>query len=228
MSTPLWLGPVLAMLAVTVLAAHWSPTSPTRRLDADPSRRRPRPRWPWHRRRPAVTDLEMAEWCEHVARSVRGGNSLTRAIDEAAVVAVRAAGAIEPVRHAVRRGRSLTDALAELSPDASSPLGLVVPVLASCAELGGPAAAPLDRVAETLQGRAAERAERATNSAQAQMSARVLTTLPVGMLALLALAEPSVRTSIGTPAGIVCVVVGGLCNLGGWRWMRRITGGVRP
>ena len=70
----------------------------------------------------------------------------------------------------------------------------------------------------------AERAERITASAQARLSARVLTVLPVGTLTLLAVVEPSTRDALGTPAGGACLVAGGFANLVGWWWMRRVIG----
>ena len=175
----------------------------------------------WHRPK-EPDDLSVATWCEHAARSLRGGHSLQRAMTDAATAAPDAAPAFAAVTHAVGRGRRLSDALMEIEADPSHPVGLVIPVLGACAELGGPAAAPLERTAATLQARAAERAERLANSAQARLSARVLTTMPVGMLALLTLVEPSVRATLGTPAGAVCLAAGALCNVAGWWWMRRI------
>jgi tight adherence protein B len=123
---------------------------------------------------------------------------------------------------AVRRGRGLAAALDELSADPSTARGLVVPVLAACAELGGPAAPPLERVAATLYARAGEHAERRANSAQARLSARVLTTVPFGVVGLLALTEPSVRDALATPPGLACLALGGGLNVLGWWWMRTI------
>lgn len=226
-----WSGaaPVLTAVAVAVVVLRLAPLAAGPRLTGADTARTGRVRWPLQRRRrPAAGDLDIAEWCEHVARCLRGGQSLARSLDDAAVALPLAAAEFEGARHALRRGRSLPVALASLDADPSRPAGLVVPVLRACAELGGPAAAPLDRVAVTLQARAAARAERATSSAQARMSARVLTTLPVAMLALLALADGSVRSTLATPAGMVCVAVGGCCNVAGWWWMRRITNGDEP
>jgi tight adherence protein B len=127
---------------------------------------------------------------------------------------------------AVSRGRTLADALGDLADDGpASATGLVAPVLVACAELGGPAALPLERVAATLHARSAEHAERRANSAQARLSARVLTTVPLGTLALLAVAEPTVRASLTSELGVVCVGLGGVLNLAGWFWMRRLVGG---
>lgn len=174
--------------------------------------------------RPPPTDVVMAEWCEHVARALRAGSSLRRAMENAGRSAPDAAPAFAPVLGALDRGRGLAQALAELDDDPSTPTGLVVSVLGACSDLGGPAAAPLDRTAATLHARAAEREERVTASAQARLSARVLTVLPVGTLGLLATAESSTRAALATPAGAVCLVTGGLASVAGWWWMRRVIG----
>ncbi len=182
---------------------------------------------PTRRPRRPPGDDDVAEWCEHVARSVRAGSSLGHALVQAGVIAPAGGAAFEPVVRAIGRGRGLADALGDLGDDdPSSSTGLVVPVLAACAELGGPAALPLERVAATLHARAAERAERRANSAQARLSARVLTTVPLGTLALLAVAEPAVRASLTSELGAVCLFLGGLLNLAGWYWMRRLVGGA--
>jgi tight adherence protein B len=173
-------------------------------------------------------DDDVAAWCEQVARGVRAGHSLGHAVVEAAAAAPAGATAFQPVVRALGRGRGLADALDEAVVEGpSSAPGLVVPVLGACAELGGPAALPLERVAATLHARSAEWAERQTNSAQARLSARVLSTIPVGVLALLSLAEPAVRSTLTTPTGLACVVAGAVFNLAGWCWMRHLIGGAR-
>jgi tight adherence protein B len=187
----------------------------------------PSPRQAWRRRRPPAGDLVIAEWCEQAARSLRGGASLSRAIGDASAATPAAATAFAPALHALGRGRGLPGAIATLSADPSTPVGLVVPVLQACAELGGPAAVPLERTAAVLHGRAAEDAERRTASAQARLSARVLTLLPIGTLGVLVLAEDATRDALSTPAGIACATAGGVCNVTGWWWMRRIIGAAR-
>ena len=181
-----------------------------------------RPRWRL-RSRPAVPDeTAMATWCEHVARGMRTGSSLRRAISDAGLAAPTVASALSPTLGRLDRGVGLGQALGELDDDPSTPMGLVVGVLAACADLGGPAAAPLDRTAATLHARAVERDERRTASAQARLSARVLTTLPVATLGVMTVVEPSTRTAVASPAGVVCLFAGAMFNLSGWWWMRRV------
>ena len=100
--------------------------------------------------------------------------------------------------------------------------------MVAAAELGGSAAGPLERVAGTLHARATEREERRASSAQARLSARVLTIMPFGVLALLA-RRPSRRSATSSPRrpGSTCLVAGGALNLLGWWWARRLIGG-RP
>ena len=178
------------------------------------------------RQRSPVADDDVAEWCVQVARGVRAGSSLAHAVVQAGAAAPAGAAAFQPLVHALARGRGLAEAVADAAgdDDPASATGLVGSVLSACAELGGPAAVPLERVAATLHARSAERAERRVNSAQARLSATVLSTLPLGVLALLAVAEPAVRSALVAPVGVACVVVGGLFNLAGWCWMRHLVG----
>jgi tight adherence protein B len=222
---------VILVGAAFVLVAAWASRRivPARSFFiASGSRAVSSPRHGRWRRPPRVDDDDVAEWCAQVARSVRAGSSLAHAVVQAGATTSAGAAPFQPVVHALTRGRGLADALTEtaIADDPTSAAGLVVPVLNACAELGGPAAMPLDRVAATLHARSAERADRKVNSAQARLSAQVLSTVPLGVLVLLALAEPAVRSTLISPVGVVCVVVGGLFNLAGWCWMRHLICGA--
>jgi len=154
-----------------------------------------------------------------MARVVRSGSSLATAV-RTTEPPTGSAEQIDQVILALDRGSRLADALqlTTVSPH----LNLALAVLRACALNGGPPAEPLDRAASTLRGRAADAAERQTQSAQARLSAIVMTILPVAMLALLLATSATTRAATVTPAGIAAVTVGGALNLGGWRWMRRI------
>jgi tight adherence protein B len=216
-------------LAVALFAARWHTriTMPSRRPAAvvvdDPA---PAPAR-WLRRRPRPpTDADVAAWCERVAEGLRSGRSLTAAVTEAHATTEAGVRPFADVVHAVQRGRSLGDAFRAVRADPSTPTGLAAPVLATCADLGGANAAPVDAVADVLIARASERAERLTASAQARLSARVLTTVPFGVAALLILAEPSVRHVLPSAVGAACVLGGALLNLAGWWWMRTMIRGA--
>lgn len=175
------------------------------------------------------SDVDVANWCEGMARGLRSGSSLTTAFNESGNDPdhARMAIVVGPVVAQVARGRSLVDAVRSGATDSTTAAGLALTVLRSCADIGGPAAGPLERVAATLRARDALRQEQQAHSAQAQMSARVMTLVPVGMLALLAVTDPRVRDSIGSTAGAVAVTLGVSLNLAGWWWMQRIIGQPR-
>lgn len=221
-STTIAVGVALAVLVV-LLPIHRRLT-PTRCV-APAAGAAARRRWsPPGKRLPAAGERDVAAWCEQAAAAVRAGRSLTAAITEVAPSA--ATDTFAPVAHAVARGRSLGEALERLPADPTTAVGLVVPVLAACIELGGPAAGPLERTAAVLHARAAERAERHASAAQARMSSVVLTVLPVAMLTLLVVTDGSVRGVLSGPAGWTCLVTGGALNLAGGWWMRHIIDGA--
>ena len=158
---------------------------------------------------------------------MRAGSSLTSAVveaDAATVPGQRPFPGAAPGAHPRSRGWRRRSVRVRDGP--GSAVGLLTPVIVAAAELGGPAASALDRVADTLLARAAERAERRASSAQARLSARVLTLMPFGVLGVLVISEPSIRDVLATPAGTACIVAGCALNGLGWWWMRTLIGGV--
>ena len=214
-------------IAVLAVAAAIRPR-PVVRSIVPPANASPRsfrlPRWWRLRRRTAAVDpAEVAVWCEGLARVVRSGSTLVTAVRTVDPPA-SCRSDVERIVLALDRGTRSTDALT-IATD-SPHLGLAVTVLRACAINGGPPAEPLDRAAATLRGRAADAAERRTQSAQARLSAVVMTVLPVAMLALLLATSPSTRAAAVSGAGLTAIVVGGALNIAGWRWMRHIVGRV--
>jgi Flp pilus assembly protein TadB len=187
--------------------------------------RRPGIRWPRATGDPRPD--EVADWCDLVARTLRSGSSLSAAIAAGAAADSAMAQIAASVMRQAGRGESLVAALDTAGVDPSSAPGLAVAVLRSCARFGGPAAAPLERVAATLRAREAVLAEQRAHSAQARLSARVLTLVPIALLALLATTDGKVRAAVITPAGAAAVVLGATLNGVGSLWMRRIIGRPR-
>jgi Flp pilus assembly protein TadB len=231
---------LLAAATVAVLGAAMHPHPTRDQLAPDP---------PSARRKPAATPAarsddsavrsvttsragsgsrspdEIAQWCDEIARAARSGSTLTAAVRGAPAPA-QLAVELAAVHLALDRGVALATAL-EHAPVANADVQLAFTVLRACAEHGGPAGEPIDRAAATLRGRAADLAERRTHSAQARMSAVVMTWLPVAMLALLLVTSASVRTAVTGPVGLFVVASGAILNLVGWRWMGRIIEGGR-
>lgn len=161
----------------------------------------------------------VARWCESLARSVRGGDTVAAALRNTDVPIGHEPAVDRVIREIERTGRvglPLTDVTANLA--------LALAVLSAALEHGGPAAEPLDRAAGVLRARSAEHAERQVQSAQARLSAQVMTALPLVMLVLLLVSSRSVRSAVATPFGATVLLVGAALNMVGWRWMRRIIG----
>jgi Flp pilus assembly protein TadB len=165
------------------------------------------------RRRRSDTAVELARWCETIARAIRGGDTLRTALDRVAPPEAHAEALGGLGRAGSRPGRS-----AGGDPD----LAIVLAVVTACLEHGGPAAEPLDRAAGVLRSRAAERAERRVQSAQARLSATVLTWLPIAVLGVMVVTSPAVRRVVVSPVGATVVTIGAIINVLGWWWMRRI------
>jgi tight adherence protein B len=217
-----------AAIAVVVVAIRLGASVPPRRgvgVAAGARRRTPR-----RRSRRAAGDPppdDVADWCELVARALRSGSSLSAAIATGADADSPMAPLAATVVQHIGRGEPLVAALDASGVDPAGAAGLAVTVLRSCARFGGPAAAPLERVAAALRSREAVLAEQRAHSAQARLSARVLTFIPIALLGLLATTDGTVRDAIVTPAGAAVVTVGAALNACGSWWMRRIIGRPR-
>jgi tight adherence protein B len=163
---------------------------------------------------------EYSTLLDAIARQVRSGSSLTGAV----LAEVTESSSLGDVAEAVRAGVPLAAALAAVEPR-DHDLALTIQALLATAHLGGPIAATLDEAASVLRERAAARAERLAHSAQARLSARVLTIVPIGFAGWSALASERTRDAyLSNAAGAVCAIVGLALNAAGWRWMKRIVG----
>jgi len=218
---------VLAALAILTLGAALQPKPAARGFESidPPTRNRLRgTRARMLPRRPRVEPAELATWCDSLARAIRGGATLHNALRT--VPAPECVDTpLAPAHLALERGASIHGALASVA--ATSPhLDLVLVVLRSCAENGGSAAEPIDRAAAALRQRAALAGERRTNSAQARLSALVMTLLPGAMLGMLLATSGSVRAVALSPIGLFVVALGAILNVTGWWWMRRLIAGA--
>lgn len=220
-------GALLAVALVIALGAALQPRPLPRRPagTSAPAPRRarqvlvPRPAF----RRARTDPIELAAWCDGLARAVRGGATLRHALQTVAPPPA-VAPALDPALLALDRGASTVDAL-DAVEQAPPHLDLVLVVLRACARHGGAPAEPIDRAAAALRQRAALLAERASQSAQARMSAAVMTLLPGALLAVLLATSAPVRHAVGTPAGALAVLLGSAANGAGWWWMHRLIRG---
>jgi tight adherence protein B len=158
-----------------------------------------------------------------VSREIRSGTSLT--------VAVRGAPAhhrsvLPALGAALDRGDPISSALDAAAPRSPSETvfhrSLVV-----AAATGGDVVAVLESGAEVLRERHAWALERRAQSAQARVSALVLTAVPVAFAALGLATSDRVRdaySSVGVTVPLTAVGV--VVNLFGWWWMRRLVSGA--
>jgi tight adherence protein B len=183
-------------------------------------RNRKRQGAPQRRSTGAQPSDDCAALLDALSRRVRTGSSLSAAlIDEA-----RPGGPFVAIARSVKDGASLADALESVRP-VDADMALAVQALRAAAQLGGPVAATLDAAAAVLRERAAARAERVAHSAQARLSARLLTIVPLAFTAWNAISSRSTRhLYVTNGAAGACAATGILLNLAGWRWMRRIVG----
>jgi Flp pilus assembly protein TadB len=174
------------------------------------------------RRRPP--DASWATTLERLARDTSTGVALAAAIDHAA----DRSDTPEPLRdiaHTWRTGVPLAVAVADMPGVADPDERLALEVLRVLAAHGGPTAAPLDRAAAVLRERRALAEERRAQAAQADLSAKVLSVVPVGFVTLAGATDRGLaQLLLATPLGWACLAVGGALDLIGWRWMRRIVG----
>ncbi len=177
------------------------------------------------RAEPPHTDRALAGLLDDLARRCASGESLSSAL--VTTPRVREVSPIfDDAISALHRGATVAEAMQpQRAPNSS--VALVVHVIVLCSRVGGNASESLDRAAVTLRERDAANSERLAHSAQARLSARVLTVVPLFFGSWTTLTNAHVRRFVATPAGIVCVGVGLSLNVVGSRAMRRIIEGVR-
>ena len=181
--------------------------------DTPPSSRRAR------RKAATPTAHDWAALLDALATEVRAGSALGMAWQ----LSLR--------RHAVRGNavspeRPLDDTLCLTA--GSGDEAVVLQVTGAAAALGGPVALTIDAGAALLRERAAARADAVAHAAQARLSARVLTVVPVGFAAWSALTSESFRAGIGTAIGAASVAIGAVLNAVGWSWMRSLVARAAP
>lgn len=184
----------------------------------------------WRRRRPVDIDpAAIADWADHLARSLRHGTTLHAALSTIEPADSDLAAHCEPLRHWLSRGATVVDACDEWADHLgrhhrrrSELLTTTAAVVAAVAMVGGSAAEPLDRLAATMRHHVSDDLERHAHAAQAKMSARVLTVVPVAVLLLLLATDDDVRSVITRPTGLAVVAVGLTINGVGALWMRHI------
>ena len=112
-------------------------------------------------------------------------------------------------------------------PTPPTPVGLLAPVLIAAPSSAGRRRRPRPRRRHAARPRRRARGTARPSSAQARLSARVLTTLPFGVLGLL-VARRTIRSATPWPRrpGWRASSLGVALNVLGWWWMRHVIGGA--
>ncbi len=167
---------------------------------------------------------------EALARSLRAGLSMRAAIGDAARSAEGPlARDLQAMVVRLDRGDSLNGVLGRWIRERDRVRGVVLAGAAMmlAAEAGGSIARVIDGVADTVRAELAVQAEVRSLAAQAEASALLIAGLPVVFGAVAGLADPATlgfMTSTGI--GRLCLVGGVVLDVGGFVWMRRITGRI--
>ena len=165
----------------------------------------------------------LIEVLDDIGRDVRTGSSFPAAVDHALTIRP---SVLASVAVALNRGLPLGEALA--AADVRTPdEALAVHACGLAHRSGAHGADVVEHAASIMRERRAWAAERHAQAAQARLSARVLTWLPMAFALWCVLTSSQVRLAYGTvPLTAVCAGFGVVLNATGWQWMRRIVRGA--
>lgn len=166
---------------------------------------------------------------DELTSALASGVSPTQAMAYAARLPGPLAADLSRAAGQVRLGRATQEVLDEwAAKHAGVGAVLVADALALADATGGSRTRALAGVRSTLREAEGLAAEIRALATQTRLSATVLTVLPVGFAALVAVADSRIASFLlGTPAGWFCLAGGGTLDaLGAW-WMQRLTGALR-
>ena len=172
---------------------------------------------------PAITDF-----LDAIARDVRSGFSLASSFVQCSDQQRDDNHWSQPVAQQCLRGVVLADALVECALPTWTPEIRFASRTLAVASAGGAGVAPaLEHSASVLREQHALMLDRDVQAAQAQLSTKVLTWLPIAVFAWIAITDPIARSFLlSTPAGMCCVATGITLNVAGRKWMSRVVSDI--
>ena len=165
-----------------------------------------------HRRR----TVPVEERLDALARDLRTGTSPRDAVD--AFIEAAWPGTALRLDESVGLG----DALDSCVSNAPAHVAAVLRLVGAAHVAGTVSAEGVDHAAILLRAHTRSREEARAAAAQARLSVRVLTLIPVGVLAFLFL-QKGTGPMIGSPTVMVITIIGLVFNLIGWRWARALS-----
>ena len=210
-----------ALLITPPLTKHWSRRWLRVRLGATSVTTTP-PTTPT-RTPPAITDF-----LDAIARDVRSGFSLASSFVQCSDQQRDDNHWSQPVAQQCLRGVVLADALVECALPTWTPEIRFASRTLAVASAGGAGVAPaLEHSASVLREQQGLMLDRDVQAAQAQLSTKVLTWLPIAVFAWIAITDPIARSFLlSTPAGMCCVATGITLNVAGRKWMSRVVSDI--
>ncbi|MBC7816352.1 MAG: hypothetical protein IAG10_05615 [Planctomycetaceae bacterium] len=183
------------------------------------------------RKSESIIDEEMANFLDAMAREMHLGRSLTSALLHAHSSHPLLAIYIGPMALSCERGVSITEVLRaseSTTLTTAMPSCILFGIRAMWAATTGSAGAlALERAATTLRERTAIHYERRAQSAQARLSVKILTWLPIAFLGWQLITNPLARWFLlVSPIGWTLLAGGLGLNWFGRCWMNRIVMGT--
>ena len=172
---------------------------------------------------PAITDF-----LDAIARDVRSGFSLASSFVQCSDQQLDNNHWSQPVAQQCLRGVVLADALVECALPTWTPEIRFASRTLAVASAGGAGVAPaLEHSASVLREQQGLKLDRDVQAAQAQLSTKVRTWLPIAVFAWIAITDPIARSFLlSTPTGMCCVATGITLNVAGRKWMSRVVSDI--
>ena len=174
------------------------------------------------------TSLAVTDFLDAIARDVRSGFSLASSFVQCSDQLPDSNHWSQPVAQQCLRGVVLADALVECALPTWTPEIRFASRTLAVASAGGAGVAPaLEHSASVLREQQGLMLDRDVQAAQAQLSTKVLTWLPIAVFAWIAITDPIARSFLlSTPAGMCCVATGITLNVAGRKWMSRVVSDI--
>jgi tight adherence protein B len=172
---------------------------------------------------PAITDF-----LDAIARDVRSGFSLASSFVQCSDQQTDDNHWSQPVAQQCLRGVVLADALVECALPTWTPEIRFASRALAVASAGGAGVAPaLEHSASVLREQQGLMLDRDVQAAQAQLSTKVLTWVPIAVFAWIAITDPVARMFLlSTPVGMCCVATGITLNVSGRKWMSHVVDNI--
>jgi tight adherence protein B len=172
--------------------------------------------------------LATTDFLDAIARDVRSGFSLASSFVQCSDQQTDDNHWSQPVAQQCLRGVVLADALVECALPTWTPEIRFASRALAVASAGGAGVAPaLEHSASVLREQQGLMLDRDVQAAQAQLSTKVLTWLPIAVFAWIAITDPIARMFLlSTPVGMCCVATGITLNVSGRKWMSHVVDNI--